>query len=369
MRISSCIATAYKGLQQLSWIKNIIFLNDDAILDYLKDTHDSPVTSGYMYVVLVVGVGILYFVSLPMYLGFAFMFTKSIDNTDIAFTLFTPGTVFTHVLEQPSYYRIDSRMKSRTIASNFVKSYKQLFSLASWAEITHVSVVIPRSVLLKKVPKDSQKQSGFPCFPLCLCILFLILLGFVEQCVYILFGMVNLCINIIFVLIQTLCPILKYFLTGYAQHVSRECKNEENVFLRYAYAFGTLLLYLLFWCGANLYVFNNAMLLISYLLYLTFVAVSFNPSYGVPFIVIVLSLLSYLHMFYEDFQADYKHLLHVVFEILDEHFVKKIPTTDVSTSDSFNLKTSIKVRQIDAEIFEQLSKKYIPYSRKCAFYS
>ena len=83
--------------------------------------------------------------------------------------------------------------------------------------------------------------------------------------------------------------------------------------------------------------------------------------------VIALSLVSYLVMFYEDLQWDYKHLLDVIFEILDDHFVRKVPDTEVSQSDSLDLKTSTKVRQIDAKIFIQLSKKYIPYSRKCAF--
>ena len=216
--------------------------------------------------------------------------------------------------------------------------------------------------------KETFERLGRSCCCLsCLCRLFLFILGLLEKCLYIVLAVLNICVNISLIIVQSICPLMKHFLTGYAQPINKKCENVTGIFQRYKYAGAMLVWYLIIWCGANLYVFNTIMLIYSFFLYLTIVAITFNPSYGVPFIVIVLSLFSYFVMFYEEFQSDYKHLLDIIFEILDEHFIKKTTASDDLENSSFDLKKSIKVWQIDATIFYQLCTRYVPLSRKCVF--
>ena len=357
----------YVLIYQNAWVENVIFMNDAASLDYITNTYASPLvkSSGFMQTLF----RLFFFVFFLLYLKLASLFFDSLDRTEVAFTIFEPSHVFTHALEQSRYSRIDREKKILKQTSQFVRAYKLIFS-DFWSEIVCVSVSGPHSFAVtyaRKISEDERTQSNIHACMHCLLIFLLQVLAFFERCFYIVCALVNICVNVIFTLIQTFCPVLKYFFTGYAQRIHRESNTLSKVVPRFTYAVGMLLLYMTIWCGLNLFVFNSVMLMSSYFLYLTIVAVPFNPSYGVPFMVIVLSLISYLIMFYDDFQSDYKHLLDVIFEILDDHFVKKVADTEVSQSDSFDLKTSTKVRQIDAEIFNQLSKKYIPYSRKCAF--
>ena len=364
-------AIGYYLLTQLNaWDEHVIFLNDGTTLNYIINTYVSPATKGDWFTLshrqACTIFGIAFYAYLLLYLRFAFIFTKSLDRNGVAFTTFQPAHVFSHAIEQSKYCRIDRGKKSLSLSSNFVRSYEELFNCAFWAEIIRVSISIPRSVSMKYAKKISS-GSGIHCCPLFLCRLFLGIFALLERCLYIVFAVVNICVNVSFIILQTIFPILKYFCTGYVQRVNKKWESLTGVVSRYTYAIGMFLLYTIIWCGANLFVFNSFMVICSYFLYLTILAIPFNPSYGVAFLVIVLSLVSYLLMFYDDFQSEYKHLLDTIFEILDEHFVKKLPITDVSLNDCFDLKTSIKVRQIDAAIFDQLYKKYIPLSRKCAY--
>ena len=120
------------------WVRNVIFLNDGSTLDYIINTYASPSDKGNWVFGTVLGIS--FYAYMFLYLRFAYIFIKSLDCTDVAFTVFRPTHIFTHALEQSKYSRIGRRKKSLSLLSNFAKSYKQLFSYAFWTEIMHVSV-------------------------------------------------------------------------------------------------------------------------------------------------------------------------------------------------------------------------------------
>ena len=132
------IAMGYYAVTLVNgWVKNVLFLNDARTLDYIDNTYIFPDTlllSNNQGCILL---GVLFYACMLLYLRFAFIFTKSLDHTDVAFSIFQPARVFTHGLEQSKYDVIDRRKKSSS-SSNFVKSYKQLFNCAYWCEVMSI---------------------------------------------------------------------------------------------------------------------------------------------------------------------------------------------------------------------------------------
>ena len=344
-----------------AWQENIVFINDPDTLSYILETYsrriDRPsVIFNFIFRALYYWCSLVYFV-------YAFVFFQQLKDCNIAFNIFNPQFVFTSILEGQQI-RQSYKRKHFSSTLHFSASYRRIFNCRFWQQIFILSCTIPDSRVWKYIKENmTVKTPKAISYVTCSCLFVLIPVAFTEKCALILFAIANMAINITFVFVQAFCPVLKYFFTGFAERLH----NTNGVRNRLAYCIYGLVAYIIIWCVANVFIFNTVALSVSFVLYITIVAIPFNPTYGVPLVIIILSLVYYLFMFYDDFQSDYKMLLETIFEILDDHFVKKDTDVEVSESGTFDLKVSNKVRTINVELFNHLSKKYIPISRKIAF--
>ena len=303
-----------------AWRENIIFINDYDALVYTLNTNDGqfgrPNTLAYVVICLLyIGLCLLYFV-------YALIFFKAtLKPTNIVFNIVKPTFAFTSKLdERPKA----NPTKFMSATAHFGRSYRQLFSRTYWGQIIDLchpwsesKLVDIASIVDERIEEDTSKTVTMLIYILISCLRFPLLA--VELCVKTLGLVVNLLMNIGLGIIQALFPVLKFFLTGFTERMHRKVSIGQ----RFLYCIYGLLAYVIIWCAANVFIFHIVALAVSFLLYITVVAIPFNPIYGVPLMVIMLSVVKYLFMFYEDFQSDYKSLLDTIFEILDDHFVKE----------------------------------------------
>ena len=343
-----------------TWRENIIFINDHDTLDYILDTYSRRIDIPSEVTNTVVRI-MYYFVSL-VYFGCAFVFFQTLKPDNIALNIFKPTFAFTYKLDQKPN---TNKTKYMSTTAHFAGSYRLLLATAYWRQIFYLSLAVPDS-RIRKIINENMKRDANNVLSISTCIVCLFILpplAFIEICFLIVCGIAALVINITLTIIQALFPVLKYFLTGFAERLHHKGSTRQ----RLLYCIYGLLAYVTIWCVANLFIFNIVAIAVSFSLYITVVAIPFNPMYGVPLMVIILSLFKYLFMFYEDFQSDYKSLLDTFFEILDNHFIKKDIDLEISDTDKFDLKISNKVRKINVELFNHISKKYLPTSRNFAF--
>ena len=361
MALSILIALLHYGLiYGHTWRENIIFINDYDTLDYILYTYSrridipSEVMNTFVRIMY-------YFVSL-VYFGYAFVFFQTLKPDNIALNIFKPSFVFTYKLDEKTKA---NKTKYMSTTAHFAGSYRLLLATAYWRQIFELSLKVPESRIWRIIDENMERDTSNANTILfrIVCLFVLLPLAFIERCFLILCGIASLIINIALVIIQALNPVLKYFLTGFAERLYHKGSTRH----RLLYCIYGLLAYVIIWCVANVFIFNIVALGVSFSLYITVVAIPFNPMYGVPLMVIILSLFKYLFMFYEDFQSDYKSLLDTFFEILDNNFIKKDSDLEISDTDKFNLKISNKVRKINVELFNHISKKHLPTSRNFAF--
>ena len=343
-----------------TWRENIIFINDYDTLDYILYTFSRriDIPSGVMKTF----VRIMYYFASLVYFGYAFVFFQTLKPDNIALNIFKPKFAFTYKLDQKPN---TNKTKYMSTTAHFAGSYRLLLDTAYWRQIFDLSQKVPESRIKKIIDENMERDTNnaITILSRIVCRFVLLPLAFIERCFLILCAIASLIINIALTIIQALFPVLKYFLTGFAERLYHKGSTRH----RLLYCIYGLLAYVIIWCVANMFIFNTVALAVSFSLYITVVAIPFNPMYGVPLMVIILSLFKYLFMFYEDFQSDYKSLLDTFFEILDNHFIKNDSDLEISATDKFNLKISNKVRKINVELFNHISKKYLPTSRNFAF--
>ena len=343
-----------------TWRENIIFINDYDTLDYIVDTYSrridrpSEVMNTFIHIMY-------YFVSL-VYFGCAFVFFQTLKPDNIALNIFKPTFALTYKLDKQTN---TNKTKYMSTIAHFAGSYRLLLDTSYWRQIYDLSQAFPDYRFWKFIDENMGRDANNAIAILAriVCLFILLPLAFIVRFFLILCGFASFIINVALAITQALFPVLKYFLTGFAERLYHKGSTRH----RLLYCIYGLLAYVIIWCVANMFIFNIVALAVSFSLYITVVAIPFNPMYGVPLMVIILSLFKYLFMFYEDFQSDYKSLLDTYFEILDNHFIKKDSDLEISDTDKFNLKISNKVRKINVELFNHISKKYLPTSRNFAF--
>ena len=337
------------------WRTHVVFIDDYSTLKYIKDTY----TYSDNFIDFERIVEAFYYLYLLLFWFSLYVFFDSLKQYSMLFSLFKPKNVFTHE------YRCTANVTNgqRSAVSHLAKSYSQLFSCAFWAHLFRTSFDVPNSASWRFVKLLNTNITQSKQYVQLLGICLFTALALLEKPLLILCALINLFINVSFTLIQTFFPVLKYFFTGYASRLH----TKDDMSAKIAYSLYGFVAYSSIWIVATVFIFNPLTYVMSYLLYVTVIAIPFNPTYGVPLMAITLSLVYYLLMFYTDFQSDYKDLLDIIFEILDDHLLKKDSDIELSSSDMFDLKVSNKVRAIDMKLFDSLSKKHITYSRKCAF--
>ena len=343
-----------------TWRENIIFINDHDTLDYILDTYSRRIDIPSE--VMNTFVRIMYYGVSLVYFGYAFVFFQTLKPDNIALNIFKPTFAFTYKLDKKTKA---NKNKYMSTTAHFAGSYRLLLDTAYWRQIYDLSQAFPEYRFWKFIDENMGRDANnaITILTRIVCLFILLPLAFIVRFFLILCGIASFIINIALAITQALFPVLKYFLTGFAERLYHKGSTGH----RLLYCIYGLLAYVIIWCVANVFIFNTVALAVSFSLYITVVAIPFNPMYGVPLMVIILSLFKYLFMFYEDFQSDYKSLLDTFFEILDNHFIKKDIDLEISDTDIFNLKISNKVRKINVELFNHISKKYLPTSRNFAF--